>query len=269
MEVATRPFGEHLRDWRRRRRMSQLDLALEAEVSARHLSFVETGRARPSREIVLHLCERLGVPLRERNLLLLAAGHAPVFPARALDDPSLAPARRAVDLVLGGHEPYPALAVDRHWRLVAANRAVAPLLAGVDPVLTAPPVNVLRLSLHPAGLAPRIINLGEWRAHLLARLVAQIEASGDAALVTLRDELAGYPVPTAARRAQRDELGGIAVPLRLESQGGPLALISTTTVFGTPVDVTLAELAIEAFFPADEATAARLAGLAAAGSEPG
>jgi hypothetical protein len=187
----------------------------------------------------------------------------------ALDDPSLAPARRAVDLVLGGHEPYPALAVDRHWRLVAANRAVAPLLAGVDPVLTAPPVNVLRLSLHPAGLAPRIINLGEWRAHLLARLVAQIEASGDAALVTLRDELAGYPVPTAARRAQRDELGGIAVPLRLESQGGPLALISTTTVFGTPVDVTLAELAIEAFFPADEATAARLAGLAAAGSEPG
>ena len=267
MEVATRSVGEYLRDWRRRRRMSQLDLALEAEISARHLSFVETGRARPSREMVLHLCERLDVPLRERNLLLLAAGHAPVFPARALDDPALGPARRAVDLVLGGHEPYPALAVDRHWRLVAANRAVAPLLAGVDEALLTPPVNVLRLSLHVRGLAPRILNLGEWRAHLLARLSAQIAASGDAALVALHAELASYPSPSSARHAAPDELGGIAVPLRLESPAGPLALISTTTVFGTPIDVTLAELAIEAFFPADDATATRLADLAV-GREP-
>lgn len=263
MEAATHPVGEYLRDWRRRRRMSQLDLALEAEVSARHLSFVETGRARPSRDMVLHLCERLAVPLRERNVLLVAAGHAPVFPARALDDPALAAARRAVELVLGGHEPYPALAVDRRWSLVNANRAVAPLLSGVDPALLAPPVNVLRLSLHPGGLASRILNLAEWRAHLLARLAQQVEASADAVLSALADELAGYPAPPAARRTSPDRLGGIAVPLRLESPAGPLSLISTTTVFGTPIDVTLAELAIEAFFPSDEPTAGRLAQLAA------
>ena len=262
MEQPTRPAGDYLREWRQRRRMSQLDLACEAGISARHLSFVETGRARPSRDMVLHLCERLDVPLRERNRFLLAAGHAPAFPTRALDDPALAAARRAVDLVLRGHEPCPALAVDRQWTLVTANRAVAPLLAGVDGSLMASPVNVLRLSLHPRGLAPRIANLQEWRAHLLARLDRQIDASADAGLVPLRRELAAYPVPTGPRRAPA-ESGGIAVPLRLESPAGTLALISTTTVFGTPIDVTLAELAIEAFFPADEETAARLRALAA------
>lgn len=263
MEVAKHPFGTYLREWRQRRRMSQLDLACEAGVSARHLSFVETGRSGPSRDLVLHLCEQLQVPLRERSLLLMAAGHAPVFPTRARDDPALAAARRAVELVLGGHEPYPALAVDRHWTLVAANRSVATLLEGADPALLAPPVNVLRLSLHPSGLAPRILNLGEWRAHLLARLSAQIDASADATLVALRDELAGYPAPSPVRQPMPEAFGGIAVPLRLDSPAGPLALISTTTVFGTPIEVTLAELAIEAFLPADAPTASLLSQLAA------
>lgn len=267
METTTRPaprsIGDYLRDWRQRRRMSQLDLASEAEISARHLSFLETGRARPSREMVLKLCENLGVPLRERNLFLLAAGHAPAFPARSLDDPAMNAARRAVDLVLAGHEPCPALAVDRHWALVTANRAVAPLLAGVDPALLAPPVNVLRLSLHPNGLAPRIRNLAEWRAHLLARLDQQIDASADGGLIALRRELASYPMAASPRR-KPSETGNIAVPLELETAAGPLALISTTTVFGTPIDVTLAELAIEAFFPLNEETATRLRKLAAA-----
>src|SRR6185436_13787809 len=173
--ASVRPIGDHLREWRQRRRLSQLDLALEADISARHLSFLETGRAQPSRDMVLHLAERLEVPLRERNLLLVAAGFAPVFPERPLADRALQPARKAVELVLAGHEPYPALAVDRHWTLVAANKAVAPLLAGVDATLLKPPVNVLRLSLHPKGLARRIANLAEWRAHLLARLRRQIE----------------------------------------------------------------------------------------------
>src|SRR5918998_83647 len=159
--------GELLRDWRQRRRRSRLDLALEAEVSARHLSFVETGRSKPSREMLLHLAEHLEVPLRERNILLVAAGYAPVFPERSLDDPALQAARKAVDLVLAGHAPYPALAIDRHWTLVAANNAIPSLLVGADPMLLQPPVNVLRVSLHPAGLAPRIANFGEWRAHIL------------------------------------------------------------------------------------------------------
>ena len=187
--------GRYLREWRQRRRMSQLDLALEAEISTRHLSFVETGKAQPSREMVLNLCERLEVPLRDRNMLLVAAGYAPVFPQRALDDPALQQARKAVDLVLKGHEPYPALAVDRHWTLIAANRAVAPLLAGAQAALLAPPVNVLRLSLHPEGLAPRIVNLAEWRTHLLERLRQQIEITADAKLIALREELRGLPAP--------------------------------------------------------------------------
>jgi transcriptional regulator with XRE-family HTH domain len=151
MRQAAFSIGDHLREWRQRRRLSQMDLALDAEISTRHLSFLETGRARPSRDMVLRLAERLEVPLRERNVLLLAAGFAPVFGERRLDDPALAPARAAVDLVLKGHEPYPAVAIDRHWTLVAANAAIPPLLAGVDPGLLEPPVNVLRLSLHPTG----------------------------------------------------------------------------------------------------------------------
>lgn len=249
------PLGDLLRGWRQRRRLSQLDLAGEADISARHLSFVETGRSSPSREVVLRLAERLELPLRERNALLLAAGYAPVFPERPLQDPALGAAREAVGAVLAGHEPFPALAVDRHWNLVAANRAVTPLLAGVAPELLASPVNVLRLSLHPGGLAPRVGNLGEWRAHLLARLAGQIARSGDADLERLRCELAAYPVPDPAREAGPGPLPSqVFVPLRLSTARGVLTLLSTTTVFGTPLDVTLSELAVEAFFPADAAT---------------
>jgi transcriptional regulator with XRE-family HTH domain len=251
-----RPIGEHLREWRQRRRMSQLDLACEADISTRHLSFLETGRSLPSRDMILHLAERLEIPLRERNVLLLAAGYAPVFPLRPLDDPALRPARRAVDLVLAGHEPYPAVAIDRHWTLVAANGAVPLLLAGADPSLLQPPVNVLRLSLHPSGLAPRIVNLAEWREHILARLRHQIELTADATLMGLFEELRAYPAPSAKEgRDAEPDYAGVAVPFRLATQQGVLSFFSTTTVFGTPVDITLSELAIEAFFPADAGTA--------------
>ena len=260
---AREPFGAHLRHWRQRRRLSQFELAQEAEVSTRHLSCVETGRAAPSREMVLRLADRLGVPLRERNALLVAAGFAPMYRQRALDDPALAAARRAVDLVLKGHEPYPALAIDRHWHLVAANRVVPLLMAGAAPELLAPPINVLRLSLHPQGLAPRIVNLTQWRAHLLERLQQQIAASGDAVLQALHDELAAYPVtePSQEARPAQVELSGVVVPFQLATPLGVLSFISTTTIFGTPVDVTLQELAVESFFPADAQTAAALARL--------
>jgi len=248
--------GGLLRAWRMRRRLSQLDLALEADISSRHLSFLETGRARPSRDMILRLCDHLSLPLRERNALLLAAGFAPVFPQRALDDPALAAERAAIDMILAGHEPYPALAVDRHWTLVTMNRAVGPLLAGVDPELLTAPINVLRVSLHPSGLAPRIRNLAEWRAHLLARLHQQIDVSGDPTLAGLLRELSAYPAP--AGRSPDVGSGAAVVPLELDANGTVLSLFSTTTVFGTPIDVTLAELAIEAFYPADAATGERL-----------
>lgn len=263
------PFGDLLRGWRQRRRLSQLDLAGDADISARHLSFVETGRSTPSREMVLRLAEQLDVPLRERNALLLAAGYAPMFQERPLHDPALSAARGAVQSVLTGHEPYPALAVDRHWTLLAANRALNPLLVGVDANLLTPPVNVLRLSLHPGGLAPRIGNLGEWRHHLLTRLGGQIARSGDAELERLRRELVAYPAPDSPREVAP---APIFVPLRLETERGPLTLLSTTTVFGTPLDVTLSELAVEAFFPADTATGERLRALleeAASGGQAG
>ncbi|WP_270938733.1 helix-turn-helix domain-containing protein [Falsiroseomonas oryzae] len=255
--------GALLRDWRRRRRRSQLDLALDAEVSQRHLSFIESGRAAPSREMVLRLAEQLEVPLRERNALLLAAGYAPAFAERLLEDPAMAAARQAVELILAAHAPHPALAVDRHWHLVSANAAVAPLLAGVqDAALLAPPVNVLQLSLHPRGLAPRIANLGEWRAHLLERLRRQVAASGDAALAALLVELTALPAPDTALPSHPGlPPGGVAVPLLFDGPTGRLALLSTTTVFGTPVEITLSELAIEAFYPADAETAARLRAL--------
>ncbi|OWV77312.1 XRE family transcriptional regulator [Rhizobium sp. R339] len=260
MTPTARSLGDHLREWRQRRRMSQLDLALEAEISQRHLSFIESGRSTPSREMLLHLAERLGVPLRERNPLLLAAGFAPVFAERRLDDPALEPARRAIDMVLKGHEPFPAIAIDRHWTLVAANAAIAPLLQAVaDRSLLEPPVNVLRLSLHPQGLARDIVNFAEWRAHLLDRLRQQISVSGDPVLEKLLSELLSYPAREAAGERHAD-LAGIAVPLKLSTKAGLLSFISTTTVFGTPVDITLSELAIETLFPADEETAAILRG---------
>jgi transcriptional regulator with XRE-family HTH domain len=253
-------FGGLLRGWRQRRRMSQFDLALEANVSARHLSFVETGRARPSREMVLMLAEHLDVPLRERNVLLVAAGFAPVFAERSLDDPQLFAARRAVDLILDGHAPFPALAIDRHWTLVAANRTVNALIGDAAPALLVPPVNVVRLSLHPDGLAPRIVNLTEWAAHLVARLRREIAISGDAVLSALLDEVTDYPTPKTAAAAEpaSSPLGGIAIPFRLRTDAGILSFISTTTVFGTPADITLSELALETFFPADPFTAKAL-----------
>ncbi len=260
-------MGDLLRDWRQRRRRSQLDLALEAEVSARHLSFVETGRSSPSRDLILTLADRLELPLRERNTLLVAGGFAPAYPERSLDDPALAAARRAMELVLAGHEPFPALAIDRRWTMVLANRAVAPLLMGIDDALLKPPVNVLRLSLHPDGLAPRIANLAEWRAHLLDRLRRQVEATADRGLQELLRELLAYPKPPGPPHpgpAGDKAYAGVVVPLRLKTPGGVLSFFSTTTVFGTPVDVTLSELALEAFYPADAATATALGARATA-----
>lgn len=256
--------GALLREWRQRRRMSQLDFALEAEISQKHLSFVETGRAQPSREMVSHLAERLGVPLRERNAIMLAAGYAPIYPERDLDDPALAPARAAVRMILDGHAPYPALAVDRRWNLVEANATVGRLIALVaDGDLLKPPVNVLRLSLAPGGLAPHIANLAEWRAHVLARLRREAALSGDRAIAELRAELAALPCDAPAPdHDPAGALGGIAIPFRLRTPAGELALISTITVFGTPLDVTLSELALEMFFPAEPATAAALRALA-------
>jgi len=259
------PFGVHLRHWRTHRRLSQLDLAQEAEVSTRHLSYVETGRAAPSREMVLRLAERLEVPLRERNALLVAAGFAPMYRQRSLDDPAMASARRAIDLVLKGHEPFPALAVDRHWNLVAHNALVPLLMEGAAPELLKPPINVLRLSLHPDGVAPRIANLAQWRTHLLERLQQQIAATGDAVLQSLPDDLAAYPAPAVSHDAPvlDTALSAVAVPFQVVMPSGVLSFISTITIFGTPVDVTLQELAVESFFPADEQTAAALAALAA------
>lgn len=261
MMTHTRPVGEFLREWRQRRRLSQLDLALEAEISTRHLSFMETGRSTPSREMVLRLAERLDMPLRDRNALLVAAGYAPLFSERKLDDPALQPARKAMELVLAGHEPYPALAIDRHWNMIAANKALPPLLTGVDPALLQPPVNVLRLSLHPQGVAPRIANYWEWRAHLFDRLRHQIEISADPVLVDLMNELAAYPAPPGLAPhapGNSQEYAGVVVPFQLVTPTGMLSFISTTTVFGTPLDVTLSELALETFFPADTQTAQAL-----------
>lgn len=245
--------GDHLREWRRRRRMSQLDLACEAEVSARHLSFVETGRAAPSREMVLRLAEQLAVPVRERNVLLVAAGFAPVFPERSLDAPEMAGARAAIDLLLDGHQPYPAFALDRHWNVAASNGALPQLFDGVAPALLAPPVNVLRLSLHPEGLAPRIVNLAEWREHLLARLRRHIDLTADPTLIALLAEARDYPSGTPAPRASAAQM---VVPFRVRLGGAVASFLSTTMVFGSPVEVTLSELALESFFPADAETAA-------------
>ena len=201
-----------LRDWRQRRRLSQLDLALEAGVSTRHLSFVETGRSRPSPEMVLTLADQLEVPLRERNQLLLAAGYAPQYGARSLDDPELARIRDALGKLLAGHEPYPAFAVDRHWNMQMSNGALGPLLEGVADELLVPPVNCLRVALHPDGLAPRILNLGDWRGHLLMRLGRELQLTGDPELEELHEELLGYPGPDLGHRARGDGDHGRAAP---------------------------------------------------------
>ena len=260
----TGTFGGLFKSWREARHLSQLGLATEAEISQKHLSFIESGRAVPSRDMVLRLAEHLDVPLRERNVLLLAAGYAPVYPEHQLDAPALAEARKAMEIVLRGHEPYPALAVDRHWTMVAANAVVAPLLDGVAPELLKPPVNVMRLSLHPNGLAPRIANLAEWRGHLLERLKRQHRLTRDTCIEALVKELSAFPEPRgAAPPAARNAPHAVVVPLQLRSKAGLLSLFSTTTVFGTPAEVTLSELSLEAFYPADAETAAVLRTLAA------
>ena len=262
-DAASRPgVGEVLRDWRKRRHQSQLALALQAGISQRNLSFVESGRAQPSREMLLHLAEELDMPLRERNRLLNAGGFAPMFSERPLEDPALNAARSAIERVLSAHEPYPALAVDHHWKLVTANRAVAPFLSLASPTLLAAPVNVLRLSLHPEGIAPHIANLTQWRAYLLQRLAREHELSGDAYLGDLLEELRAYPAPARASASRASSIANadtrVFVPLELETPHGLLSFISTTTVFGTPLDVTVSELALECFFPADAATAEHL-----------
>ena len=247
--------GDLIRGWRQRRRLSQLDLAIAANVSSRHLSFVETGRSHPTSQMILHLAEHLDVPLRDRNALLLAGGYAPAYPERTLAAPELRAVRGALARVLAGHEPYPAAVVNRWWELVDANAGIGLFTGGVSPALLEPPVNVLRLSLHPDGMAPRIANLPEWRAHLLARLHRQAEATGDQRLFTLHDELKAYPGGQGASPAVTD----VVVPLRYRTPRAELCFLSITAVIGTPMDVTVEELAIESFYPADDQTAAALA----------
>jgi transcriptional regulator with XRE-family HTH domain len=239
------------------RRLSQLDLALEAEVSQKHLSFIESGRSVPSREMVLHLAEHLDVPLRERNAMLLAAGFAPVFRDRPWDDPALGRARASVERLLSAHEPYPALTFDRHWNLLNANQAVWSLLDTVDPELLKPPANILRISLHPAGLAPQIVNIGEWRGHLLERLRRQLRITHDPALQELLKELTSYAIDPA-RGPHQTPADEIAIPLVVNTRAGVLSFLSTVTVFGTPLEITLSEFTLEAFYPADLETSAVL-----------
>jgi transcriptional regulator with XRE-family HTH domain len=261
ISTASPKIGVLIKEWRTRRRLSQLELAADADISQRHLSFIESGRAAPSREMIQQLAEVLDIPLRERNILFLSAGFAPVFPERALDDPALKAARAAVELVLKGHMPYPALVVDRHWNLVSGNDAAQAFMHSItDPILITPPINVLRVSLHPKGMAPRIVNLAEWKHHILQGLRGQIRASGDPKLEELYKELVSYPCPASVRAPTVEEsaMATVAVPLKLRAGEQVLSFISTITVFGTPVDVTLSELALETFFPADEATAQAL-----------
>jgi transcriptional regulator with XRE-family HTH domain len=247
--------GQLIREWRQRRSLSQLELASRSAVSGRHLSFIETGRARPSREMILHLAQRLDVPLRERNRLLLAAGFAPVYSEHSLDEAGMLPVREALDRFLAAHDPFPAVVVDRGWNLVAANRGVSLLTEGVDPSLLEPPANALRATLHPRGMAPHILNLAEWSRHLLERLRRQIELTADGELQELYDELAAYPGVDATAGAEPGPAQEILIPLRLRHGDGVLEFFGTVTTFGTPLDITLSELVVEAFYPADARTA--------------
>ncbi|MEU9980904.1 helix-turn-helix transcriptional regulator [Streptomyces sp. NPDC050856] len=252
--------GPLLRDWRERRRLSQLELALRAGSSARHISFVETGRSRPSEEMVLRLAEHLEVPVRDRNALLLAAGYAPHYSETPLDAPSLGTLREGIETLLAGYDPYPALVVDGAYTVLAANRGIAALLAGLPAHLLTPPMNAMRITLHPLGLAPRIRNLPEWRGHLLAQMERRLALARSAALREVYEEVAAYPLPETGG----DETAGseappyFALPLRIEHGGHVLSFVSSISTFNTPMDVTVAELAIETFLPADPETAARL-----------
>ncbi|MUL48928.1 helix-turn-helix transcriptional regulator [Mycobacterium sp. CBMA293] len=250
------PFGSLMRQWRQRRRISQLDLAIEAEVSARHLSFIETGRSAPSRTMVLKLADALNVPAREQNQMLLAAGHAPVYAERSLSDPEMSAVRAGIDRVLAAYEPFPCLVVDHGWNIVATNAGVALLLQGVAPELLKPP-NALRISLHPNGLAPRIRNLAQWRHHVIGRLRREVAISASDELQTLLTEIEAYP----GGDTDASDLGRVAVPLEIDGPDGQvLTFLSTVTTFGTALDLTAAELSIEAFLPADDATAQALRG---------
>ncbi|WNI21268.1 helix-turn-helix transcriptional regulator [Streptomyces sp. ITFR-16] len=258
--------GPLLRSWRERRRISQLELALRADSSARHISFIETGRSRPSEEMVLRLAEHLDVPVRERNALLVVAGYAPRYAETALDDPAMGALREGMDRLLRGYDPYPAFVVDGTYTVVAANQGIVRLLDGVAEHLLAPPMNAMRLTLHPEGLAPRIRNLRAWRADLLAQMERQIALVRSAELRELYEEVAGYPVPAGpdgdADRAAPSESVPFALPLHIEHEGQVLSFVASIATFNTPMDVTVAELAIETLLPADRATADRLRSLA-------
>jgi transcriptional regulator with XRE-family HTH domain len=271
-----RPVGELLREWRERRRLSQLDLSIQADISTRHLSFVETGRSRPTPSMIIRLTEQLGVPLRERNTLLLAAGYAPAYPQHGLDEPELRSVQAALRQVLAGHEPYPAVVINRWWEMLDSNAGVSLLVDGCAPWLLEPPVNVLRLSLHPDGMAPRILNLTEWRAHLLTQLQHRSRALGDERLMELHSELAGYPVGRAgaasadgaASPAGHRSPPGVVLPLRYLHGERELSFFSISASVGTATDVTVEELTIEAFYPADAATGAALRSVGCPDQEP-
>lgn len=257
--------GELLRDWRTRRRRSQLDLANDVGVSTRHLSFVETGRSRPSPELVLAVADHLDVPLRERNQLLLAAGYAPRFGERSLDDPSLGRVRASLQRMLDAHDPYPGVVVDRQWDVVLANDAALLLTDGVAGHLLEPHLNVFRICLHPEGLASRTTNFGEWAAYLLRQIRRSIQLTGDPRLVAIEEEVLGYPNVAALDAVADGHLSGgddpqLLVPVQLAVDGGELSMFTTLTTFGTPRDITLDELSVELFFPADGATDAALRG---------
>ncbi|HEV2980223.1 MAG TPA: helix-turn-helix transcriptional regulator [Solirubrobacteraceae bacterium] len=259
MSTAAQPrasgVGELIRTWRRRRNLSQLELSLDSAISARHLSFVETGRANPSREMVLHLCERLEIPLRERNSLLLAAGFAPLYPERALDHEEMAPIRGALEHFLRAHEPYPAVVVDGHWNLISANDALDVLVDGVAPDLLTPPANGLRITLHPQGMAPRILNFAQWSSHMIRRLRRRAAITADLELERLYDEVKLYPDVALEAPAGESEASEVVLPLRIRHSKGDLAFLSTISTFGSAHDITLAELSVEAFYPANAATA--------------
>lgn len=252
-----RPVGAMLREWRERRRLSQLDLSIQADISTRHLSFVETGRSKPTPEMILRLTEQLEIPLRERNSLLLAGGYAPAYPEHGLDEPQLTAVRDALHQVLTGHEPFPAVVVNRWWELIDANASIGLFTEAAAPFLLEPPVNVLRLSLHPEGVAPRIANLPEWRAHLLTQLQHRARAMGDQRLQELHDELLGYP----GGLAETPPAANVVLPMQFRHGDSVLSFFSITAVVGTATDVTVEELAIEAFYPADAETAAVLKAL--------
>lgn len=247
-------FGSLLRQWRRARRLSQENLALDSNVSTRHVSFLETGRSRPSREMVLCLAQQLDLPLRDRNELLLAAGFAPAYLAHPADDPQIRVVHESLRRILAAQDPYPAAVVDSGWNRLMANEGTRVLLAGVAPFLLEEPVNIMRLTLHPEGMAPRIKNLGEWSQHLLHRLQRQAVRSNSADLLALRDELAGYP-GVVDRPVLVDDPGRrVALPLEYETSYGTLRFLSVTASFGAPFDISLSETMVESFYPADEAT---------------